>query len=93
MPGRFIYAREEEFVARNAYRGSKRRRELDKKKKRAEKLARKQNKDDSTVASENDTSYLEYLHPGGVPEELLPDSGDDIDEESDEESDDESEIE
>ena len=60
-------------MARNVYRGSKRRRELDKKKKRAEKLARKQNKSDSSTP-ENDTSYLEYLHPGGVPEELLPDS-------------------
>jgi hypothetical protein len=75
-------------MARNVYRGSKRRRELDKKKKRAEKLARKQNKPDSP-APENDTSYLEYLHPGGVPEELLPDSPDDETDESGEDSDDE----
>jgi len=63
-------------MARNVYSGSKRRRELDKKKKRAEKLARKQNKSDSP-SPENDMSYLEYLHPGGVPEELLPDEPED----------------
>ena len=74
-------------MARNVYSGSKRRRELDKKKKRAEKLARKQSKGDPSTP-ENDTSYLEYLHPGGVPEELLPDSPDDESDDSEEDDDD-----
>jgi len=72
-------------MARNVYSGSKRRRELDKKKKRAEKLARKQNKSDSS-GPETDMSYLEYLHPGGVPEELLPDAPEDESESEDDES-------
>ena len=59
-------------MARNAYSGDKRRREIAKKKKREGKLDRKQVKDE--VPAEEDKSYLEYLHPGGVPEELLPKS-------------------
>ena len=54
-------------MARNPYGGDKRRREIAKKKKREAKLARKHTKDDGE--SGEDTSYLEYLNPGGVPEE------------------------
>ena len=61
-------------MARNAYRGDKRRRELDKKKKREEKLARKLTKGDSTGETA-DTSYLEYLNPGGIASGSPPDSG------------------
>ena len=73
-------------MARNAYSGDKRRREVAKKKKREGKLARKQNKDE-VPGAEEDTSYLEYLHPGGVPEELLPQSEeeDSVDSEGEEE--------
>jgi len=72
-------------MARNQYSGDKRRREIAKKKKREEKLARKQHKGDTpegeSGAEEQDLSYLEYLYPGGVPEELLP-KKDEADEES-----------
>ena len=54
-------------MARNPYGGDKRRREIAKKKKREAKLARKHTKDDGD--SGEDTSYLEYLNPGGVLEE------------------------
>ena len=54
-------------MARSPYGGDKRRREIAKKKKREAKLSRKQNKDESP--SGEDTSYLEYLNPGGLPEE------------------------
>ncbi len=76
-------------MARNVYRGDKRRRELAKKKKREEKLARKQDKPPGEGEAETqDLSYLEYLHPGGVPEELLPDQEDEEDEDEDEDDDD-----
>jgi hypothetical protein len=82
-------------MARNRYSGEKRRREIEKKKKREEKLARKQHHEDKPegeIAQEEDTSYLEYLYPGGVPEELLPkkdDEGDETDETAENEKDDE----
>ena len=74
-------------MARNQYSGDKRRREIAKKKKREEKLARKQHKGEGaegeTGAEEQDLSYLEYLYPGGVPEELLPKKDEDDSESSD----------
>lgn len=74
-------------MARSSYGGNKRRKEIARKKKREAKLSRKHNKDSGRPGEDNesgeDLSYLEYLHPGGVPEELLPDS-----EEEDEETDD-----
>lgn len=56
-------------MARSSYGGDKRRREVAKKKKREAKLARKQSptKDENQTAE--DTSYLEYLNPAGLPEE------------------------
>ncbi len=74
-------------MARSPYGGDKRRREIAKKKKREAKLARKHNKAEGESAgtdTEQDTSYLEYLYPGGVPEELLPDSDDEQEETSEE---------
>jgi hypothetical protein len=81
-------------MARSSYGGNKRRKEIARKKKREAKLARKHNKDGTRPADENesgeDLSYLEYLHPGGVPEELLPDSEEDEEgEETDDAEDDE----
>jgi hypothetical protein len=67
-------------MARSPYGGNKRRREIAKKKKREAKLARKHSKGDETETSD-DSSYLEYLYPGGVPEELLPDSEDEAEDE------------
>jgi hypothetical protein len=73
-------------MPRGSFAGDKRRREKEKKRKREEKLKRKQNKG-TQPQSEDDTSYLEYLHPGGVPDELLPDSEDSGEEEDDDEND------
>jgi len=66
-------------MARSPYGGDKRRREIAKKKKREAKLARKQSPSSDENQSTEDTSYLEYLHPGGLPEELQPDSEEDSD--------------
>lgn len=70
-------------MARNLYRSGKRRRELDKKKKREEKLARKAQGTEPGGEEKQDMSYLEYLHPGGVPEEFLPEGQDDSGEDED----------
>lgn len=78
-------------MARSSYGGNKRRKEVAKKKKREAKLARKHNKDSSRPGDENesgeDLSYLEYLHPGGVPEELLPEDEEEGEETEDAEDD------
>lgn len=52
-------------MARNAYSGDKRRRELAKKKK--QELKRRERAERATTggAEEEDKSYLEYLNPGG----------------------------
>ena len=74
-------------MARSPYGGDKRRREIARKKKREAKLARKHSKAEGGsegTDNEQDTSYLEYLYPGGVPEELLPDSEDESEETSEE---------
>lgn len=81
-------------MARSSYGGNKRRKEIARKKKREAKLQRKHNKDSGRPDDENesgeDLSYLEYLYPGGVPEELLPDSEEDEEgEETDDAEDDE----
>lgn len=74
-------------MARSSYSGNKRRREIAKKKKREEKLARKHGKDDGSPSNEvEDTSYLEYLHPGG-----LPDTDDESEDDSEDDSEDEDE--
>ena len=69
-------------MPKRSYKGDKRRREIAKKKKRDEKLQRKI---DHTSAGEavEDNSYLEYLHPGGLPEELREDEEDAEEEETD----------
>ena len=66
-------------MPKRSYKGDKRRREIAKKKKRDEKLQRKIGKTSSGEAVE-DNSYLEYLHPGGLPEELREDEEDSGDE-------------
>lgn len=50
-------------MARQSFKGDKRRRQLDKQRKQEEKRKRRQNKDPNAPA--DDTSYLEYLSPGG----------------------------
>ena len=56
-------------MPKRSYKGDKRRREIAKKKKREEKLQRRIGKTSSGEAGE-DKSYLEYLYPGGLPDEL-----------------------
>ena len=68
-------------MPKRSYKGDKRRRELAKKKKRDDKLTRKVAGKDEAEGSGEDTSYLEYLHPGGLPEELQEDSEEESDEE------------
>lgn len=63
-------------MPRASYRGDKRRREIAKKKKREEKLKRKQTGGEGAPEGE-DTSYLEYLNPGGVQAEFEDDDDDD----------------
>ena len=72
-------------MARNRYSGDKRRRELDKKKKKERKRRERAERAASGGADtpEEDTSYLEYLNPGGpVDARYMPE-----DEPSEEESD------
>jgi hypothetical protein len=70
-------------MPKRSYKGDKRRREIAKKKKREEKLSRKHAGKAATGSDAEDTSYLEYLHPGGLPEELRePDTDADSDAES-----------
>ena len=57
-------------MPKRSYKGDKRRREIAKKKKREEKLSRKHSGKSESDSGGEDTSYLEYLHPGGLPEEL-----------------------
>lgn len=54
-------------MARQSFKGDKRRRQLEKQRKQEEKRAKKQNKEPGTA--EDDTSYLEYLSPGGPMDE------------------------
>lgn len=63
-------------MPKRSYKGDKRRREIAKKKKREEKLNRKHTVKDESDTNGEDTSYLEYLHPGGLPEELQEESPD-----------------
>jgi len=67
-------------MARNNYSGEKRRRELNKKKKKERKLRERAER--PTDGTEEDTSYLEYLNPGGPQDRSL------VEEEKDEESED-----
>ena len=71
-------------MPKRSYKGDKRRRELAKKKKRDEKLNRKHTVKGDSDTNGEDNSYLEYLHPGGLPEELQESESD---EDSDTESD------
>lgn len=68
-------------MARHNYSGEKRRRELNKKRKQERKRREKAERPDT--GSEDDTSYLEYLNPGG------PQDGTFIEDEEDEEGEDE----
>lgn len=61
-------------MPKRSYKGDKRRREIAKKKKREEKLNRKHTTKGESEEGVEDTSYLEYLHPGGLPEELQEDA-------------------
>lgn len=63
-------------MPKRSYKGDKRRREIAKKKKREAKLSRKHTVKDESGTNGEDTSYLEYLHPGGLPEELQEESSD-----------------
>ncbi|MDA3949876.1 MAG: hypothetical protein PF508_11750 [Spirochaeta sp.] len=67
-------------MARNNYSGEKRRRELNKKKKKERKLRERAER--APDGTEEDTSYLEYLNPGGPQDRSL------VEEETDEESED-----
>jgi hypothetical protein len=68
-------------MPKRSYKGDKRRRELAKKRKRDDKLIRKSAVKEDGESSGEDNSYLEYLHPGGLPEELQEDSESESDEE------------
>jgi hypothetical protein len=72
-------------MARNSYGGDKRRREVAKKKKREAKLARKQSPARDENQPAEDTSYLEYLNPGGLPEEADSEDDDSSEDEHEEE--------
>jgi hypothetical protein len=63
-------------MPKRSYKGDKRRREIAKKKKREEKLSRKQGAKPGLggEGEGEDNSYLEYLYPGGLPEELQDDA-------------------
>ena len=63
-------------MPKRSYKGDKRRREIVKKRKREEKLNRKRSGKTESDSNREDTSYLEYLHPGGLPEELQEKSSD-----------------
>lgn len=67
-------------MARRSFKGDKRRRQLDKQRKQEEKRKRRQNKDPNAPA--DDTSYLEYLSPGGPIDQRLaePEEGEETDE-------------
>lgn len=71
-------------MPKRSYKGDKRRREIAKKKKREEKLNRKHAAKEGGEAEGEDTSYLEYLHPGGLPEELQENDESEEDEETNE---------
>jgi hypothetical protein len=60
------------MARRSPYKGDKFRRQLEKKKKQDEKRKKKQNKDEEAPAEE-DTSYMEYLMPGGPMDERFVD--------------------
>jgi hypothetical protein len=68
-------------MPKRSYKGDKRRRELAKKRKRDDKLTRKIAGKDESESTGEDKSYLEYLHPGGLPEELQEDSDSESEEE------------
>lgn len=69
-------------MARQSFKGDKRRRQLEKQRKQEEKRKRRQSKDPNAPA--DDTSYLEYLTPGGPmdPQFAEPEEADE-DEDSD----------
>ena len=60
-------------MPKRSYKGDKRRREIAKQKKRQEKLNRQHGSKGDGEEGGEDNSYLEYLHPGGLPEALQPD--------------------
>jgi hypothetical protein len=61
-------------MARNNYSGEKRRRELNKKKKQE---IKRREKAERAEAGIEDTSYLEYLNPGGpVDQQFIPNEED-----------------
>ncbi len=70
-------------MPKRSFKGDKRRRQLQKKKKREDKLARKQNKGaDGSEGESDDNAYLEYLNPGGpMDERFTPEEDDEGDDE------------
>ena len=74
-------------MGKRSYKGDKRRRELDRQKKQAEKRRRRQSGETKSEVAD-DKAYLEYLYPGGVPEELK-ETEDSEDEDSRDDEDDE----
>ncbi|MFA7568212.1 MAG: hypothetical protein WCY01_14385 [Alkalispirochaeta sp.] len=77
-------------MARNNYSGDKRRRELNKKKKKEQK--RRERADRSTYGTDDtagDSSYLEYLNPGGPQDGRFIEEEEESDEEDASEEDEE----
>jgi hypothetical protein len=69
-------------MARHNYSGEKRRRELNKKRKQERKRREKAERPET---GEEDTSYLEYLNPGGPQDGRFIEEDEDEDDEGDEE--------
>ena len=63
-----VYERRTFAMPRRSYKGEKRRKQLEKQRKQEAKRQRRQNKDSGEEQGE-DTSYLEYLQPGGPMDE------------------------
>jgi|GEM_PF-1537470 len=83
-----FHTKTEEIMGKRSFSPDKRRRELEKKRKQEAKRQRRQNKD-SSGPQEDDTSYLEYLQPGGPMDERYiekdaEENADDEDEDQDE---------
>jgi hypothetical protein len=72
-------------MARQSFKGDKRRRQLDKQRKQEEKRKKRLNKDPN--AGEADTSYLEYLSPGGPMDPSFVEPEEETDSEEEDETD------
>lgn len=72
-------------MARQSFKGDKRRRQLDKQRKQEEKRKKRLNKDPNS--GEPDTTYLEYLTPGGPMDPQFTEPEDDSESDEDSETD------